>query len=190
MIINLRGTSGSGKSTIIRKVMELYDYRFPFRKTGEKRRQPLGYYLSMASVDHRRLMIPGHYATACGGCDTISGYDRTFEMIKQAHGLGMHVLFEGLLLSGDVKRIMGIRQYTSDLRVIALDTSLEVCLASVNERRRVKKPDADDVNPKTTTSKYKGVQSAMRKFQAAGMDVHWADRDYAFGLIREWLQLW
>lgn len=197
MIINLRGTSGSGKSTIIRKVMQLYPHRMPFRLPRElpRRRMPVGYCCQrdgapMGSVGlNRNLVVMGHYESPCGGCDTISGYDLTFDLIRRAHALGQDVLFEGLLLSGDVKRITELHGQVEDLRVIALDTPLDVCLASVNERRRVKNPDAEDVNPKTTTAKFKGVKNAVEKFIVSGMNVSWASRDEAFTLIKEWLEI-
>ena len=49
MIINVRGTSGSGKSTIVRNAMDLFTWRGPVHVKGRK--QPLGYWLGPNKED-------------------------------------------------------------------------------------------------------------------------------------------
>lgn len=185
MIINIRGTSGSGKSTLVRKVAALYPRRFPVKIEG--RRQPIGYIHTRPNG--RSLALIGHYETPCGGCDTITSQDEIYTRVRAAHEQGMDVLYEGLLISADANRVIALHQDGLPVRVIALDTPLDVCLASVNERRWAKNPDKPPVNPKNTESKFKGVQSSMKRLEAAGLDARWASRDGAFELIKEWLEL-
>lgn len=182
MIINLRGTSGSGKSTIVRKVMERYASKS--RVTEEGRRQPIGYICARGA---RPLAIIGHYETACGGCDTVPKMEKIYELVRKAHSNGMDVIFEGLLISADVNRTAALHEEGLPLTVIALDTPLDVCIDSVNERRHARNPDLPPVKTKNTESKYKGVKKSMERLRAAGVTAIEADRDAALAKCLELL---
>ena len=185
MIINVRGTSGSGKSTLVRRIGDLYERRFPAKVAN--RRQPIGYIFTRP--EGRSLAVIGHYETPCGGCDTITDQDEIYQRVRDSHAAGLDVLYEGLLISADANRCVALHTDGLPLKVLALDTPLELCLSSVNERRRAKNPDKPDVNPKNTESKFKGVKSSMKRLEAAGLDARWASRDGAFDLIKGWLEL-
>lgn len=188
MIVNIRGTSGSGKSFIIRQVMELYKgAKNPVRV--EKRKQPLGYTLYREPNDGPPLAIIGHYESPCGGCDTITKQDYIYELIRQAHDRGADVMYEGLLLSAEFHRAYALHTDGIPYLVIGLDVELSVCLDSVNQRRWTKDPTKPPVNPKTTTAKFKGVQNTMKKLQDHGVDARWASRGHAYQIIRETLDV-
>lgn len=129
-IINVRGTSGSGKTTLVRKVMDLYPSKV--RVFTKDRKRPVGYLLSRP--EGRQLFLVGHYETDCGGCDTITSIDRVYEIVEKATLAGHDVLYEGLLISAEYRRTVEI-DASEDHLVIALDTTLEESLASVNARR-------------------------------------------------------
>lgn len=182
MIINVRGTSGSGKSTLVRRVMDQYK-GFRMRVKAEKRRQPFGY-LCYRKGAGRQLFVLGHYESPCGGCDTIKTYDEIFHTIRISHDAGHDVLFEGLLLSTDTKHIMKLAdEYKDKHLIIGLDVPVDECLASVNARRRAKKPDAEPVNPKGTRAKHRTNQRAMARFLICGLKAEWHTRDSAFDRI-------
>lgn len=206
MIINIRGTSGSGKSHLVRSLMECYDSRLRVMQDGRK--QPIGYLLD-SSVSGRRLAIPGHYETDCGGCDTITNMEQIFQEVRVAHRVGYDVVFEGLLVSADIQRTLALHTEGLPLLVIALSTPLEECLASVNSRRegafqrRLERVRAEnfakqrmghkllpeptprgEVNPRNTESKYRGVQSSMKRLQEAGVRAEWAPRDTALKILK------
>lgn len=185
MIINIRGTSGSGKSTLIRRVMERYDRCLSVRVPD--RRQPIGYILQ--EEGRKSLAVVGHYETACGGCDTITSMDTIYDKVRRSHGMGMHVLYEGLLISADFNRAYALHQDQLPLLVIGLDTPLDLCLESVNMRRWAKNPDKPPVNPKNTESKFKGVRSTMKKLQDHGVAAEWHDREGAYQRICQALEL-
>lgn len=193
MIINIRGTSGSGKSTLARKVMALYGNRVAYKREGRK--QPIGYlYRRPPNSPHqvsagRGLAVIGHYETPCGGCDTIQKMDDIFQLVRDADAQGHDVLFEGLLISADMKRTLALHEEGLDLKVIALDVDIDTCIASVNERRWAKSPDKPGVNPKNTISKHKGVKSSMKKLGEAGVPATFCNRDEALLLIRELLHV-
>lgn len=186
MIINVRGTSGSGKSTLVREIMGLYEAKAPQFVSGRKR--PLGYILSDSSMK-LPLAVVGHYETPCGGCDTIPQMERIFELVRWSHNQGYNVLFEGLLISADSKRTLELAKTGYPLRVVALNTPIEVCLSGINDRR-VKRmgDDYTPVNPKNTESKHKGVRSSMAKLQANNVDAVWADRERAYEIVKELLR--
>lgn len=193
-IINIRGTSGSGKSTLVRRVMELYQTKAAVR-LKEGRKQPIGYILSKDM--HTALALVGHYETDCGGCDTIANMDEIYANVRQASFAGMDVLFEGLLISADANRIIQLHKDLiahTTVRVIALNTPLELCIQSVNARRlgaaeRKGREYKGDVNPKNTTSKFAGVKSSMKRIEAAGVPCSWESRDSAFELIKQEFKL-
>jgi len=169
MIVKIIGTSGTGKSTIVRKIMAQANDWVPHYI--EKRKQP--YYYTSEVLG---LAIPGHYETACGGCDTISKQNDIFALVRKLADEGYNVLFEGLLTSGDVLRTYPLSQ-DYDLTVWALDVPIDQCLASINERRRRKKPEAPDVNPQNTISKHKCVVQCMERLTDAGVDARWGTRE-------------
>ncbi len=144
MILNIRGTSGSGKSTIVREIMDLYPgnrlrvKRSPSPKTGRQSKNPLCYVLHRHEPHGRPLVVVGHYESACGGCDTIPDMDHIFSIVREAHLSSKDVLFEGLLISAEFNRTYALHTDRMPLMVIGLSTPLEECLASV-ERRRANK---------------------------------------------------
>lgn len=185
MIINIRGTSGSGKSTLVRNVMSLYSSKGRMRKEG--RRQPIGYILGNPrpeDIHHQITYIPGHYETACGGCDTINGLDEIYALVEEAADTGAHVLFEGLIVCSDYKRLVGLKEAGYPVLVIGLNTPLDVCIASVQQRREAR-GNTEVLNPKNTESKYKTNLRVLERFQEAGVEVAMLSRDEALERIRK-----
>jgi hypothetical protein len=211
MIINIRGTSGSGKTTLARAVMACYPSKAAVKVPDRKR--PIGY-IYQHPAGGRPLAVIGHYETACGGCDTITDQDHIYELVRQSHSAGMDVLYEGLLISAEVNRAVKLHEDGLPLLVVALDTPLELCLTSINQRRqadfdrRVAKIEAEnaeraargrkllelpepkgDVNPKNTASKFSGVKTSMKRLDEAGVRAVWADRDQGLEIIKKELGL-
>lgn len=190
-IINIRGTSGSGKSTLVREIVKYYNRRLPVKIEGRK--QPIGYIhqvtdLSSGRIIGRPLAVIGHYETDCGGCDTITSMDDIYNRVRASHALNMDVLYEGLLISADANRVIALHTDRFPIRVVALSTPLEECLASVNHRRRNAamlkgREYKGDVNPKNTASKFAGVKSSMKRIEAAGIPCSWETRGSALELI-------
>lgn len=186
MIINIRGTSGSGKSTLMKAVMAEYQSKIRIMAPGRK--QPIGYVLSRASG--RQLAVPGHYEVACGGCDTISDYETIYSKVREADDLNMDVLYEGLLISGESARPIALHNEGREVHVIALSTPLDVCIASINERRQAKRgPDAPPVKERNTIAKARAVEIAMSKMDAAGIDCCFLSREDALTRVKDLLGL-
>lgn len=189
MLLNIRGTSGSGKTYIVRELMKYYpriapvfnndrtdviqydgQYRLP-----KARKQPLLY--SMNRDDGPPAILLGHYEGACGGCDTISSLDTIFGLAREAAEAGNDVIFEGLLVSAEFNRsdaLFGDFPHT----VLRLATPMEQCVASIQSRRDAR-GDERPLNPKNTLLKDKAIISTVRKLQTNGRNIIFAERSEA-----------
>jgi hypothetical protein len=168
VIINVRGTSGSGKSFLVNQLMGDYPIRLRYKETGRKR--PIGY---LCQNEHRRsLAVLGHYEIACGGCDTLPTLERIFELVRQAHHAGYHVLFEGLLVNSDRRRTIEMHQDGLPLTVVTLSTPLDECLDAVRDRRarKAKNREPKPLNPRNTETKYDLALVNHERFLQAGLE--------------------
>jgi hypothetical protein len=204
-IINLRGTSGAGKSHLVKELMSRYAAREP--EFVEGRKQPIGY------LCHRpgglSLYVVGHYEIACGGADTISkelevhgnrysGLDLVYHLVTTAASLGYDVIYEGLVVSSDVHRCIALSKLYQ-LLVIELNTPLAMCNAAVEDRRAEKAAirgyDAKplvlgrDGTPKHSQAKFKALITQRPHFRNAGVDFRHISRAEALDACLSFLQL-
>jgi predicted ABC-type ATPase len=133
MIINIRGTNGSGKTTIVRQIVGCHEtvttIQYPPER-GNKRR-PLGY---LCARDTRRLFIPGHYEIANGGIDTIHDLEYAHKIILYHHSLGADVLYEGMNFTDKIDWIIRMHEAKLDIRVAFINHPVEACIKSVRKR--------------------------------------------------------
>lgn len=203
MIVNIRGTSGSGKSTIVKKIIEqaisctfwspdwcqMVSEKPINEKTGKpkNRKQPWGYRMSLNGAP-KQVVVLGHYETACGGCDSISGLDLIYEMALNAESQGFDVLFEGLIINSDFKRAANFATVWKDkpFKCLFLSTPLDLCISSVNQRRAASPKAAKlaakgetlgDVDPTNTKAKFDLNLKMIDRLAKAGVDARWVDRD-------------
>jgi energy-coupling factor transporter ATP-binding protein EcfA2 len=154
----LRGTHGSGKSTLVRSLV----YAHPHARLGQGRR-PDGYRLEVSGLD-RPVFVVGQYETTCGGCDGIQPYSLIWPRVEQYAADG-HVLFEGALVSSSYGNIGRASEAYGDRFVFAfMGTPLEECLRRVAARRAAR-GDARPLDPKNTTVKYENVQRSLPKIR-------------------------
>lgn len=189
MLVNVRGTSGSGKSHIVTTLRDMYDTCIPLYNNDrddvvqyqgrfrlpKARKQPLMYLLERNNEPQAVLL--GHYETACGGCDTIASLDTIFGLARERAEQGLDVIFEGLLVSAEHRRSDELFSVFPHL-VLRLSTSMEVCVDGIQARRDAR-GDERPLNPKNTLLKDKAVSSTFKKLQAAGHDAIECDRDWA-----------
>lgn len=192
MIIQLRGTSGSGKSHIVRDVLARMTNKIKFREDG--RRQPIGY---AGMIAGRTVAVPGHYETACGGCDTIPDLTKVFKVVEDAARQAPMVLFEGLLASEDTRRTIELTDRLGaigndlglmghQLVIINIITPLEDCLAGI-QKRRDDRGDGRPLNPKNTSTRIGTINRACSKLSDQGLHVFYLDREAAALKVRELL---
>lgn len=181
MIISLRGTNGSGKSTIVREVMRLYWNRIEIQYPG--RRKPTGYVLRPRQVSGRNLFVPGHYEIANGGVDTLPDLPTAYDLIKKHHLLGMNVLYEGKNMSDGVTHILGIMQENKPaIHVALIDEPVKKCVAAVRERgHKIKVETIEKLHAKSRRD-----CDALEK---QGVTVFRGNRAAVLRQVREWLEI-
>jgi hypothetical protein len=176
-VVNLRGTSGSGKSTVVRRLMQLCRTVPTFQP---KRRQPIAYICRNDSFPSRSpLYVPGHYEGPCGGCDTIKTTQDVYELVEWAAMGEMDVVFEGIMFQdGALARFLEFNR-SFHPTVIELSTSIEDCVASVQARRDAR-GDERPFNPKNTIDRAERVRRGCAKLRDNGVTVLTLDREAAY----------
>jgi energy-coupling factor transporter ATP-binding protein EcfA2 len=132
VIINIAGTSGSGKSTVARALMALDPAPEPLLWPG--RRSPIGYYLRAWPEVRRPVFLAGAYDAPTGGCDTIKDVGQVYDLIVSQHEAGCHVVYEGLFVMNHTRGI-ALWKATRALHVILLTTPLDECWRRIHARR-------------------------------------------------------
>jgi hypothetical protein len=164
MIVNIRGTSGSGKTTIVLKLLKSFAHsQIWVDANGNEKLVPVneadspkpdgklwGYELPSL-----RLRIVGRYETPCGGCDGISTQQEVEDRVRLWHGKGYHVLFEGLLISHIYGRWAKLAQDVGrdNMMFAFLRTPLVTCLERVTARRSARGVTTP-LNPTNTMQKH------------------------------------
>lgn len=167
MIISIRGTNGSGKSTIVRKLVAGYLQKKIYGILGA--RLPEAYFLVVPKVAKPVYVLGPYENTAVSGCDQVQPYDLILDLIeKYARRKEGHVVFEGVILSSSYGRVGRLMEEWGQEAVMAfLDTPLETCLKNVQARRDTKK-NAKPFNPKNTTSKFEQIYGSRQNIIDAG----------------------
>jgi len=176
MIVNPRGTFGSGKSTIVRKVMERYAERDPAMTPGRK--QPYGYTCYRADGGPN-LWVVGHYETRCGGADTIDRIDDIYAQVNGAAERGYDVIYEGgALVQSDWRRAAAAAARFPTL-IIVLDVPIEMCLEGIRARREAR-GDTRPLNPKNTIGRARDTLRNAEHLRTNNVAVEkFQDRDLA-----------
>ncbi len=177
MIIQIRGTSGSGKSTVMRQVMSVIDWDERYTDGGKK-----ALYYGANSPGIYSTVVLGHYESECGGCDTIGSARQVYELIQQFCSI-KKILCEGLLLSEDVKW----SKQLDDLRVLFLTTPLERCLTHIKSRRKTV-GNFKPLNPKNTANRVSVIERARVRLLAEGILCRRVSPDQAPKIILNWLK--
>jgi hypothetical protein len=152
VIINPRGTSGSGKTELVRRILAQYGWRRDGATLNESagavepiyregRCRPLGYRLRHPR-GARPLAVIGHYEVTSGGCDTIRVVDGGLgEIMRRAAddaSRGHDVLIEGLHLSRDHEHSIELAR-SHGLHILRLTTPLDQCAQNLALRRRTRR---------------------------------------------------
>lgn len=177
-IVNIRGTSGSGKSTVARAFLDNY----PRQELKDADGKIKGYRVDLTSEGlNNPLFILGRYTTACGGLDTINTQQEAADLAVKAWSSGGHVLMEGLLTSaaGPKGAVPITLKPTGSAIYAVLDTPLDTCLERVMKRREAR-GDTRPFNPTNTEAKYSQVFSAATLLHNDGDKVITLDHQNAF----------
>ncbi|MBP0446372.1 hypothetical protein J8J14_16480 [Roseomonas sp. SSH11] len=144
LIINPRGTGGSGKTELARRILAAYGWGNPgqvqpIHRPG--RDQPIAYRLRHP-CGGRPLLVLGHYERRSGGCDTIpashGGAEAIFRLADGGAAAGHDVLLEGSAWSAEHIRSTLLAQ-RHRLHVLALATPPEQAARNLAARRRARR---------------------------------------------------
>lgn len=171
MLINVRGTNGSGKSHLVREVMRSLPPAKAHYVTGRKK--PAGYVCGS-------VFVPGHYEIANGGLDTMHPIGWAFGVVREFMRGGCHVLCEGMNFSGDVKHILNVAE-RRELLIVHLTTSVEECVRSVRRR-------GHHISEKTIVRLHEKMRKDAKHLESLGIRVLRLDRESALDAVRGTLE--
>lgn len=183
MIVQIRGTSGSGKTWVMQDLLdggpwvpEFIDY------WGEKKRKKPLYYFGMDWEPEIDVAICGHYESACGGCDNIGSAAAVYELYQKLDKFDV-ILSEGLLLSEDVKWTSQL----NDVKIIFLNTGVERCIEQIKSRRKAAGNDKP-LNENNTRNRVAVIERAYAKLRdVEGITCRRASARQAPNIIRGWI---
>jgi len=141
MIVNPRGTGGSGKTEFVRRIIARYSPEGfasaePIHRPGRER--PIAYRLRHPTGGPP-LVVLGHYERTSGGCDTIrvadGGLGEIFRLADAWAAAGHDVLLEGAAWSVEHRRSAALTAKHS-LHVLVLATPPEQAVRNLAARRR------------------------------------------------------
>lgn len=189
LLVNLRGTSGAGKTFIVRKFMDTYGVEHLDKKGVKKLGEKINpdYYPGAARVTIPGWNYPiyfiGNYRPECGGLDTVPSQELCARW-SLFHLMDGHVICEGLLTSGlgpggiFCKTVMA--QAPTQTRFLFLDTPMEKCTERIYQRRRGRgdtRPLKDDDH---AGKKHRQIQNVIRTMQSLNYPVHMLDHERGF----------
>lgn len=162
LILNPRGAGGSGKTELVRRILNRYGWSRgaylntnaavrPVFKAGRSR--PFAYRLQHP-FGGRPLVVLGHYEVTSGGCDTIrledGGLAQAFRSASAFAAAGHDVVFEGLRLSSDIEHSVALAEL-HDVHILQLSTPLDKCVGNLMTRRRARRSVLPSIAQKAVT---------------------------------------
>jgi hypothetical protein len=179
VIINIRGTNGSGKTHLARSLIgpdatpiDLVQYTSPTKKEPNRQRFVEGW------GKPGGFLAVGSYKQGCGGMDTILSFELQQDAVLVAdgwHNLSgepvKHVICEGVLASTVAGSWLEFfkRFGPGGVLIAYLDTPLELCLERITARQIAAKGEARDIKVDLVRDKIKAIEATRSKFDRAGI---------------------
>ena len=170
LIVNIQGTSGSGKTTVARAILNQFpneELWAPHPVTGKPRLS--GYKIVPPNFRHPIYLIgPYKEGVASGGADgMITKVTDVVDMVRKGYEADGHVLVEAMMFSGSgfkSKWPAGINAI-GNVKFAFLDTPVEVCIERVLARRA----EAGNTKPfdpdNSLTGTWKSCQKCMKLYE-------------------------
>jgi hypothetical protein len=179
LVVQVRGTSGSGKTWVMKQVMASIGYWQPVMS-------PCGGF-PLYSLSENNVAVLGVYGEVNRGCDRLGSAHTIYDLIRSLlEEQADAVLAEGLLLSNDVKWTAQLQDF--DLRVLFLSTPLDVCLRRL-ESRREQSGNKRPHNPMVTSNRVRHIQSSRTRLQDLGVWCPMVSPGQAVREILGWLSV-
>jgi hypothetical protein len=136
MIVNIAGTNGSGKTYAVRALLE--QSRLIEKCPGNQLWKEFGRLIEL--TPGRTIFVMGRYDSFdTGGADTIKDVGLMYQLISEHAIKGEDVVYEGSFAMNHTRGIQLVNEMKKvdiPVSVIYLTTPLDVCKASINERRK------------------------------------------------------
>jgi adenylate kinase family enzyme len=157
MLLQLRGSSGSGKSYVAHQLLERYEHK-PLYNPAVRKTVPYAYALPGG------LFILGGYTARGGGVD---GWpvETTVRELEALDEPGRFIFFEGLLISRSRGQWERLARNGHEYVAAILDTPPELCIQRVYERNGGKQ-----INEWRLRDNHRGARTAVRYMGEAGID--------------------
>lgn len=181
-VIQLCGTSGAGKSTVVRRVLATPGVeREPVFAPG--RTSPIGYRLRGGGLAGTPFLV-GAYGAPTGGCDTVKDTPQAFALVEEYFQQGVNVLFEGLFVMNHTRGPLLARSVgVSNFNLVRLTTPLDVCFKRIDERRAaIGKGPLDHGHDNIEGNNTRAV-NYVSKMGFLGVKVHRCSSDDAVALV-------
>jgi len=174
LILNPRGTSGSGKTELVLRI--LAEYGWSCDRSGKLngveriyrvgRTHPFAYRVRHPG-DGKPLVVVGHYQRTSGGCDTIRVEDGGLPEVMRFAGdfasRGNDVLIEGLCLSSEVPLSAQLAE-AHGLYILLLSTPVEQCTRNLASRRHMGRSSLLAIE-RTTAEEHRRVEDACARLR-------------------------
>ncbi len=186
MIIQIAGTSGSGKTHVVRQLMEAAKSTHFHFITGRK--TPIGYDIYLPQV-RGKIYVLGSYDNPTGGCDTIKSVKDIYSKIEEQYALGNHVVFEGLFAMNQTRGpALSNRLPLRTITVLLLTTPLATCFASIDVRRAYRGADKLPVERTLNTqNNYVRARNYTARMRDAGAAIKRVSREEALPCLLDLL---
>ncbi len=180
-VYDLRGTHGSGKSSVVHRLLKRFGNVPIEKQNGEV----IGHY--MPDID---CCVVGKYESACGGCDAIKSQEEVIARLtffrSNPEVYGYRLILEGILVAHTYERYakladeIGRENYT----FMFLDTPLETCIERVR-KRRIRQGNHKGYLPENLTKDHQVIQVRLpQRFKDAGYQTTIIDhRDPVFDVL-------
>lgn len=170
-IVKIHGTSGAGKTTVVRNIMEFATDITPL---GHNPKRPEAYKMRLPAVV-QDVFVLGPYENTCGGMDGVSTQREQIDLIERYAELG-HVIYEGLLMSTFYGGLgMAMEKYGRDHIWAFLNTPIDVCIDRI-QQRRLAAGNNKPLNESNTRGRLKPISSLQQKLTRRGS--HVVELDY------------
>lgn len=185
VIVQIAGTSGSGKSHLMRSFMdELAKKASWTEEFVDGRTRPLGYVWKGAS----QIFVPGAYDSPTGGCDTIKDVSQVFSLVHGWYQKGYSVVFEGLFCMNQTRAPQLVAKIHHGYHVLQLTTPLATCMESINNRRAERGVGALE-NKENTVGNYNRSGRFCLGMRESGAKIHKVSREEGLPKLLEILNV-
>jgi len=190
MIFQIRGTNGSGKSTVAASFIKadaeevvLTNYPSPIKKDPERTKPVIGYISNWAN--YGTICVVGPYDRQIGGLDRIPSFEVQREAIRAATKVADHVICEGVLASTVYSSWADFFEEMGSVTVIYLDTPLETCYERIRQRQIEATGEAKEIKVDQVAQKVKMIESTRIKFWKRGISTLYVPSEDAPHYIRK-----